>query len=69
MAYWIASGNRQNWEVVKKYNIWGVPKRSKGLHSRVKARGYYSHICPVRNESKRSPPIGYHGGIQGNRTV
>lgn len=36
MAIWIASGNRQNWEVVKKHNIWGVPKRSKGLHSRVK---------------------------------
>ena len=36
MAIWIASGNRENWEVVKKHNIWGVPKRSKGLHSRVK---------------------------------
>lgn len=36
MAYWIASGNRENWEIVKKHNIWGVPKRSKGLHSRVK---------------------------------
>jgi predicted RNA-binding protein len=36
MAIWIASGNRENWEVVKTHNIWGVPKRSKGLHSRVK---------------------------------
>lgn len=36
MAIWIASGNRENWEVVKKHNIWGVPKRSKSLHSRVK---------------------------------
>ena len=36
MAIWIASGNRQNWEVAKKHNIWGVPRRSKGLHSRVK---------------------------------
>lgn len=36
MAYWIASGNRENWEVVKSQNIWGVPKRSKSLHSRVK---------------------------------
>ena len=35
MAIWIASGNRENWEVLKKHNIWGVPKRSKGLHSRV----------------------------------
>lgn len=36
MSYWIASGNRENWEVVKKHNIWGVPKRSKSLHTRVK---------------------------------
>jgi len=36
MAIWIASGNRENWEIVKKHNIWGVPKRSKSLHTRVK---------------------------------
>ncbi|KAF5083063.1 EVE domain protein [anaerobic digester metagenome] len=36
MTIWIASGNRENWEVVRKHNIWGVPKKSKGLHSRVK---------------------------------
>lgn len=36
MVYWVASGNRTNWEVVKKYHIWGVPQRSKSLHSRVK---------------------------------
>jgi predicted RNA-binding protein len=36
MAIWIASGNRENGEVARKHNIWGVPKRSKGLHSRVK---------------------------------
>ena len=36
MAYWIASGNRENWEVVKKHNIWGVPKRSRLLLERVK---------------------------------
>lgn len=36
MAIWIASGNRQNWEVAKKHAIWGVPKRSRGLHARVK---------------------------------
>lgn len=36
MAIWIASGNRENWKVVKKHNIWGVPKRSRSLHTRVK---------------------------------
>lgn len=36
MAIWIASGNRENWEVARKHNIWGVPKRSRSLHTRVK---------------------------------
>ncbi|MDX8551966.1 EVE domain-containing protein [Methanospirillum sp. J.3.6.1-F.2.7.3] len=36
MTIWIASGNRENWEVARKHNIWGVPKRSRGFHSRVK---------------------------------
>lgn len=36
MTYWIASGNRNNWEIVKKEKIWGIPKRSKKLFSRVK---------------------------------
>jgi len=36
MTIWIASGNRENWEVARKHNIWGVPKRSKALHSRKK---------------------------------
>lgn len=35
MTYIIAPGNRENYEVVKKHNIWGVPKRSRSLHSRV----------------------------------
>ena len=29
MTIWIASTNRDNWEVIKKNNIWGVPKRNK----------------------------------------
>jgi predicted RNA-binding protein len=36
LAYWIASGNRENWKIIKNHNIWGVPKRSKSLHTRVK---------------------------------
>lgn len=58
MAYWIASGNRENWEVVKKNNIWGVPRRSISLHGRVKA-GDHIHLCPVRNPWKRDPPLGH----------
>ncbi|WP_048150229.1 EVE domain-containing protein [Methanolacinia paynteri] len=29
MTIWIASTNRDNWEVIKKKNTWGVPKRNK----------------------------------------
>ncbi|MDD4126326.1 MAG: EVE domain-containing protein [Methanomicrobium sp.] len=29
MTIWIASTNRDNWEVIKKKNLWGVPKRKK----------------------------------------
>ncbi|MBN1166067.1 MAG: EVE domain-containing protein [Methanospirillaceae archaeon] len=50
MAVWIASGNRQNWEVAKKLNIWGVPKRSKGLHSRVKPNDII--LMYVRSETR-----------------
>jgi len=29
MTIWMASTNRENWEVIKKKNLWGVPKRNK----------------------------------------
>lgn len=29
MTIWIASTNRENWEIIKKKNLWGVPKRNK----------------------------------------
>ncbi|UUX92981.1 EVE domain-containing protein [Methanoplanus endosymbiosus] len=29
MTVWIASTNRENWEVIEKKNLWGVPKRNK----------------------------------------
>ncbi|EHQ36004.1 EVE domain-containing protein [Methanoplanus limicola] len=29
MTVWIASTNRENWEVIREKNLWGVPKRNK----------------------------------------
>ncbi len=49
MKYWIASGNRENWNVVKEKNIWGVPKGSKGLHSRVNVSDHI--LIYVRSET------------------
>jgi len=36
MTYWFASSNRDNWEIVRQKNIWGVPKRNKSIIERVK---------------------------------
>lgn len=34
MSYWFASSNRDNWEIIRKKNIWGIPKRNKAIIQR-----------------------------------
>jgi len=36
MAYWLCITNSQNWEVIRKENVWGVSDRHKNTISRVK---------------------------------
>ncbi|WAI01367.1 EVE domain-containing protein [Methanogenium organophilum] len=36
MTIWIASTNRNNWEIIKNKNLWGVPKRNKNSIERSK---------------------------------
>ncbi|USS41579.1 EVE domain-containing protein [Thermococcus aggregans] len=36
MKYWLCITNRDNWEVIKEKNIWGVPKRHKNTIAKVK---------------------------------
>lgn len=36
MTCWLCITNRDNWEVIKKNKIWGVPKRHEKIISRVK---------------------------------
>jgi predicted RNA-binding protein len=36
MPHWIASSNRDNWKILVKKHIWGVPGRNKNLIHRVK---------------------------------
>ncbi len=36
MVRWFASSNRDNWEIIRKKNIWGIPKRNKSIIERVK---------------------------------
>ncbi|KUH34829.1 hypothetical protein APY94_00190 [Thermococcus celericrescens] len=38
MKYWLCITNRDNWEVVKKKNVWGVAKRHKNTIAKVKPR-------------------------------
>lgn len=35
MTYWFASSNRDNWEIIRKKNIWGIPKRNRAIIQRV----------------------------------
>ncbi|MBR1368483.1 hypothetical protein RJ53_02770 [Methanocalculus chunghsingensis] len=35
MTYWFASSNRDNWEIIRQKNIWGIPKRNKSIIDRV----------------------------------
>jgi predicted RNA-binding protein len=34
--YWLCITNEKNWEIIRKRNIWGVPKRSRGIIQKVK---------------------------------
>ncbi|WP_292519531.1 EVE domain-containing protein [Methanoculleus sp.] len=36
MTHWIASSNRDNWKILEKKHVWGVPKRNRTLMQRVK---------------------------------
>ncbi|MDD4127144.1 MAG: EVE domain-containing protein [Methanomicrobium sp.] len=38
MTIWIASTNRDNWEIIKKKNLWGVPKRNRNSIERSKPK-------------------------------
>ena len=69
MAIWIASGNRENWEVVKTHNIWGVPKRSKNLHTRVKAGDTILMYARSETRSKKVVPFSSPRRVCGNRAL
>lgn len=34
--YWLCITNEKNWEIIRKRNVWGVPKRSRGIIQKVK---------------------------------
>ncbi len=36
MAYWLCITNEENWQIIKKNNIWGVAERHKNTISKVK---------------------------------
>ncbi len=40
MTYWIASTNRQNWNIIQKQKVWGIPKRHKTIYARVNKVDY-----------------------------
>ncbi|MBA7476171.1 hypothetical protein ES707_11550 [subsurface metagenome] len=36
MTHWIASSNRDNWKILEKKHVWGVPQRNRNIMQRVK---------------------------------
>lgn len=48
MKYWIASCNQDNWAIMKRKNIWGIPKRNKNTYERVSSGDHL--IVFVRQE-------------------
>lgn len=47
--YWLCITNEKNWDVVKKRNIWGVPKRSWGFIEKVKPGDFLVfYVSPKR---------------------
>ena len=35
MTCWFASSNRDNWDIIRKKNVWGIPKRNRNIMERV----------------------------------
>lgn len=50
MTIWIASTNRDNWGIIQKKNLWGVPKRNKNSIERSKPKDKI--LIFVRQENK-----------------
>ncbi|MCP1663278.1 MULTISPECIES: EVE domain-containing protein [unclassified Methanocalculus] len=56
MTYWFASSNRDNWEIVRKKNIWGIPKRNTSIIERVKPGDKLVVYVAQQKEAMRSSP-------------
>jgi len=61
MAFWLCITNEENWQIVKKKNIWGVPERHKNTISKVKKGDrclIYVKQERIGNELKESRIVG-----------
>ncbi|KAF5092043.1 EVE domain protein [anaerobic digester metagenome] len=64
MTYWIASTNRQNWDIIKTHNIWGIPKRHKNIHSRVKKGDILFIFVSQQKEGDKMLPSAITGAYE-----
>ena len=53
MTYWLCITNRDNWEVVKKNNVWGVAKRHKNTIAKVKPGDRFVFYVKQERENKQ----------------
>jgi len=57
MTYWLCVTNEENWEVIKRNNIWGVPKaRRKTLQKVEKGDKLVIYVRGVKNGTEQKPP-------------
>ena len=61
MAYWLCITNEENWQIIKKNNIWGVAERHKNTISKVKNGDrclFYVKQEKIGDEIKESRIVG-----------
>jgi len=64
MTYWFASSNRDNWDIIRKKNIWGIPKRNKSIIERVKPGDFILIYVAQQKEDENILPSAVTGAFE-----
>ncbi|MFA4640042.1 EVE domain-containing protein [Pyrococcus kukulkanii] len=51
MGYWLCITNRDNWEIIKEKNVWGVPRRHENTMKKIKPGDKL--VIYVKQETKK----------------
>jgi len=64
MTCWFASSNRDNWEIIRKNNVWGIPKRNKAIIERVKLGDFILIYVAQKKEEDTILPSAVAGAFE-----